>query len=155
VKPEHSAPWQWMWRLSRRVGRVHGWIRGWHHTWRCIVVCLALLMPSLTSARSTVLEVLQTSPVAGFQHYAGPVLFAFMQVGDPLALAREADNPYDPRAVRVFWQGVQIGHAPRVDNIDLARLMDAGVRVEARILHLQKSRDPWKRVLMEVVLLPD
>jgi hypothetical protein len=78
-----------------------------------------------------------------------------MQVGDPLALAREADNPYDPRAVRVFWQGVQIGHAPRVDNIDLARLMDAGVRVEARILHLQKSRDPWKRVLMEVVLLPD
>ena len=106
-------------------------------------------------ARNEVIEVLQTSPVAGFQHYAGPALSVFMQEGDALRLAREPDNPYDPRAVRVFWQGVQIGHAPRVDNVDLARLMDAGARVEGRILHLQKSRDPWKRVLMEIVLRPD
>jgi hypothetical protein len=77
-----------------------------------------------------------------------------MQRGDVLVLSREPDNPYDPRAVRVFWHGVQIGYAPRLDNADLARIMDRGVRVEGRILHLQVSRDPWKRVLMEIVI-PD
>lgn len=97
-------------------------------------------------------EILQVSPLAGFQHHAGPALFSLMNVGDRLLLRREPDNPYDPRAVRVEWQGTQIGYAPRADNVDLARLMDRGVPVEARILQLQKSRDPWKRVLIEIYL---
>ncbi len=94
--------------------------------------------------------ILQTSPLAGFQHYAGRALFPMMAVGQPLRLYREPGNPYDPKAVRVEWYGVQIGYAPRADNVDLARLMDRGVPVEARILHLQGGRDPWKRVLMEI-----
>jgi len=95
-------------------------------------------------------EILQVSPLAGFQHHAGPALFPLMNVGDRLTLRREPDNPYDAKAVRVEWYGTQIGYAPRVDNVDLARLMDHGVQVEARILQLQKSRDPWKRVLLEI-----
>jgi len=104
-------------------------------------------------AAGDAVQILQTSPVAGFQHHAGPALFPLMGVGDPLVLVREADNPYDSRAVRVYWRGVQIGYAPRMDNVDLARFMDAGVAVQGRILHLQRSRDPWKRVLMEIVIL--
>jgi len=100
--------------------------------------------------------ILQTSPLAGFQHYAGPMLFPLMQVGDTLLLRREPANPHDAQAVRVEWRGVQIGYAPRAENVDLARLMDRGTRVEGRILHLQKSRDAWKRVLMELyVMQPD
>ena len=97
--------------------------------------------------------ILQTSPLAGFQHYAGLALFPLMAPGQPLVLAREADNPFDGRAVRVEWYGVQIGYAPRADNVDLARLMDRGTAVAGRILHLQPSRDPWKRVLMEIYAL--
>jgi hypothetical protein len=33
--------------------------------------------------------------------------------------------------------------------------MDQGVKVQGRILHLQASRDPWKRVLMEILILED
>jgi hypothetical protein len=99
-------------------------------------------------------EILQVSPLAGFQFYAGAALFPLMNLGDPLTLRREPDNPYDPRAVRVEWRGTQIGYAPRADNVDLARLMDRGIAVEARILHLQKSRDPWKRMLIEITLAP-
>jgi hypothetical protein len=100
--------------------------------------------------------ILQTSPLAGFQHHAGPTLFPLMQVGDHLILRREPGNPHDRQAVRVEWRGVQIGYAPRAENVDLARLMDRGTRVEGRILNLQKSRDPWKRVLMELyVMQPD
>lgn len=99
-------------------------------------------------------EILQVSPLAGFQHHAGAALFALMSVGDRLALRRESDNPFDEKAVRVEWHGTQIGYAPRADNVDLARLMDRGIPVEARILHLQKSHDPWKRVLIEIYLAP-
>jgi hypothetical protein len=95
---------------------------------------------------------IQTSPLAGFQYHAGRALFPLMQVGDRLTLAREPDNPHDAKAVRVEWRCAMIGYAPRVDNADLARLMDNGVPVEGRIVHLQKARDPWKRVLIEVVV---
>lgn len=97
--------------------------------------------------------ILQTSPLAGFQHHAGLALFALMAPGQPLVLLREPGNPFDPKAVRVEWYGVQVGYAPRADNVDLARLMDRGTPVAARILHLQDSRDPWKRVLMEIYAL--
>jgi hypothetical protein len=99
-------------------------------------------------------EILQVSPLAGFQHYAGAAFFPLMKVGDPLILVREPNNPYDAKAVRVEWRGSQIGYAPRADNVDLARIMDRGTPVEARILHLQKARDPWKRVLIEIYLAP-
>jgi hypothetical protein len=103
-------------------------------------------------SRSEQYMILQTSPLAGFQHHAGQAVFALMQVGDRLVLQREPANPFDEKAVRVEWHGVQIGYAPRADNIDLARLMDRGTPIEGRILHLQKARDPWKRVLMELYI---
>lgn len=106
-------------------------------------------------ARSETRLILQTSPVAGFQHYAGNALFPFMQVGEVLTLVRDPDNAHDARAIRVYWHGVQIGHVPRRENPDLTRFMDRGQRVEGRILNLQASRNPWQRVLMEIVLVDE
>lgn len=99
--------------------------------------------------------ILQTSPLAGFQHYPGAALFALMQTGDALNLRREPDNPHDAKAIRVEWHGVQIGYVPRAENIDLARMMDRGTRIDGQILHLQKNRDPWQRVLIEIYVQPD
>ena len=114
-----------------------------------------LLLASLAQAAEVQeREILQVSPLAGFQHYAGAAFFPLMNVGDPLVLKREPNNPFDAKAVRVEWRGSQIGYAPRADNVDLARIMDRGTPVEARILHLQKARDPWKRVLIEIYLAP-
>ncbi len=116
---------------------------------------IALVLFACPSARAGVESriILQTSPLAGFQFHAGRALFPLMGVGDRLELHREPHNPHDPRAVRVDWRGVPIGYVPRLDNMDLARFMDSGVRAEARILHLQKSRDPWHRVLLEIQLV--
>ncbi len=110
-------------------------------------------MSAAPAAGTSTQLILQSSPLAGFQYYAGRALFPLMRVGDRLELRREPDNPHDPRAVRVEWNGVQIGYAPRTENVDLARLMDRGKPVSARILHLQKSRDPWKRVMMEIYII--
>ena len=121
---------------------------------RLLPIALLCVGTAAHAAEVEVREILQTSPLAGFQHYAGAALFPLMNVGDRLTLRREPGNPYDAKAVRVEWYGTQIGYAPRADNVDLARLMDRGTPVEARILHLQKSRDPWKRVLIEIYLVP-
>lgn len=133
--------------LTRPSGTLPRWGRGVGLT------CLALLAGCVQAGEAV--QILQTSPVAGFQHHAGPALFSLMQVGDVLTLSREPDNPHDGRAVRVLWHGAQIGYAPRLENVDLARFMDQGVPLQARILHLQTSRDPWKRVLMEIVILDE
>ena len=114
---------------------------------------LALPVRAESSLAAETRVIVQTSPLAGFQHYAGRALFPLLRVGDRLDLIREPDNPFDPRAVRVDWRGVQIGYAPRMDNIDLARLLDRGGGLEARILHLEVSRDPWRRILFEVVAI--
>lgn len=116
----------------------------------CLFGCF-LACSVLAGVESGIL--IQTSPLAGFQYHAGRALFPLMAVGDRLTLIREPDNPYDPRAVRVEWRGAMIGYAPRLDNVDLARLMDNGAAVEGRIVQLQKARDPWKRVLFDVLVV--
>jgi len=119
-------------------------------------IAVALVLTLLASSPRAATQqgiILQTSPLAGFQYHAGRAVFPLMRVGDRLGLVREPDNPHDPKAVRVEWRGAMIGYAPRADNVDLARLMDLGTRVEGRILHLQKGRDPWKRVLFEVLVV--
>jgi hypothetical protein len=95
---------------------------------------------------------LQDSPLAGFQYHAGKALWPQMQVGDALTLIREPDNPHDARAVRVEWQGHKIGYVPRRENADVARFMDGGQALVARIARLAEVRDPWSRVRFEILL---
>ena len=95
---------------------------------------------------------LQDSPLAGFQYHAGKTLWPQLKVGDALTLVREPDNRYDARAVRVDWQGHKLGYVPRRENADVARLMDGGQRLEARIVRLAEGRDPWSRVRFEILV---
>ncbi|MBT9567208.1 MAG: HIRAN domain-containing protein [Thiobacillus sp.] len=96
--------------------------------------------------------VLQDSPLAGFQYHAGKRLWPQMQVGDALVLIREPDNMHDARAVRVEWQGHKIGYVPRRDNADVARFLDNGQILLARINRLADVRDPWSRVRFEILI---
>jgi hypothetical protein len=95
---------------------------------------------------------LQDSPLAGFQYHAGKAMWPQMRVGDALTLVREADNPHDAKAVRVEWQGHKIGYVPRRENADVARFLDRGQALEARIARLAEVRDPWSRVRFEILV---
>lgn len=95
---------------------------------------------------------LQDSPLAGFQYHAGKTLWPQMRAGDSLTLVREPDNPYDARAVRVEWRGHKIGYVPRRENADVARLLDRGQPLAARIVRLAEVRDPWSRVRFEILI---
>lgn len=95
---------------------------------------------------------LQDSALAGFQYHAGKALWPQMRVGDALTLVREPDNPHDAKAVRVEWQGHMIGYVPRRENDDVARLLDHGQTLVARIARLAEVRDPWSRVRFEILV---
>ena len=121
----------------------------WPERWLLVAALLASLqVAAQTSARILV----QSSPLAGFQYHEGKALWDRMKIGDALTLVREPDNAHDPRAVRVEWQGHKLGYVPRKENEAVARQLDRGNRLEARIVQLRKHRDPWKRVEFEVFL---
>jgi hypothetical protein len=95
----------------------------------------------------------QSSPLAGFRHYAGESLWHEMREGDRLALVREAGNEHDGNAIRVEWRGQKLGYLPRAENRAVAAAMDNGDKVDARIAKLRQHRNPWQRVLIEVFVV--
>jgi hypothetical protein len=95
---------------------------------------------------------LQRSPVAGFQYHQGEDLWQTLTVGAVLNLVREPDNAYDQRAVRVDWLGQKLGYVPRMDNAAVSHLLDTGHVLDAEIVMLRDSENPWKRVEFAVFL---
>lgn len=112
---------------------------------------LALFIALCAPARAADARIIvQQSPLAGFQYYEGKGVWEMMRAGDALTLAREPQNPHDANAVRVEWRGQPLGYVPRRENGDVARQMDRGVPVRARIVQLREARNPWQRVEFEV-----
>ncbi|EXI68072.1 MAG TPA: HIRAN domain-containing protein [Candidatus Accumulibacter phosphatis] len=121
---------------------------------RRLSLLLALtLLPLLASGGETVRVLVQSSPLAGSQYYAASELWSQIRTGDRLELVREADNRHDRNAVRVEWKGRQLGYVPRAENRAVARALDAGEKLEARVSKLRQDPDPWRRVEFEVFLL--
>ena len=114
-----------------------------------LVIAAIGTVPPVPAAEAVI--VVQRSPLAGFRHHDGPEIWRDMKVGDRLQLVREADNPYDANAVRVDWRGVTLGYVPRRDNAAVARQMDRGAALEARVAGLRENRNRSVRVEFEVV----
>jgi hypothetical protein len=110
---------------------------------------VAMLSGPATAAEAFI--VLQRSPLAAFRHYDGRATWPELRVGAPLALAREPDNPYDANAVRVEWQGRKLGYVPRRENAAVARHLDRGTPLQARIAALRQNRNRTVRIELEIV----
>ena len=116
------------------------------------IVVIAFAYASPVTAQPATRILIQSSPVAGFQFHEGKRVWDQLKVGDALALVRQPDNAHDARAVRVEWNGHLLGYVPRAENDAVARQLDRGNKLEARIVRLTKHRDPWKRIEFEVFL---
>jgi hypothetical protein len=119
---------------------------------RLAALALALALSAPAGARGAdAVIVVQRTPLAGFRHHEGRTIWRDMKAGDRLQLVREPDNPYDANAVRVDWRGVALGYVPRGDNAAVARQMDRGAALEARIASLRENRNRSVRVEFEVI----
>ena len=83
------------------------------------------------------------------------LLYQQLEEGERLTLLREPNNEYDERAIAVLTQeGKKLGYIPRVNNLILSRLMDAGYVLYAlvRSKELQVRDKPDYRIVIKVYL---
>ena len=72
--------------------------------------------------------------------------------GTMLTLQREPANAHDKLAIRVYdTVGHALGYVPRITNAPLARLMDAGKQLLARI-ETKEWRGDWLRIDISVYM---
>ena len=119
------------------------------------ILCTAVLTCALAAPASAqqMRILVQSSPLAGSQYYALSSVWGEIRTGDKLLLKREPENRHDANAIRVEWNGHQLGFVPRAENRALAAAMDRGEKVEARVARLKRHRNPWQRVEFEVYLV--
>ncbi|MFV0337956.1 MAG: HIRAN domain-containing protein [Chthoniobacterales bacterium] len=90
--------------------------------------------------------------VAGTSHRPVQEIESSLQAGTFLMLKREAQNPHDALAIMILTEGGEhIGYVPRVKNEALARLMDAGKLLFARI-ESKKWRGDWLKIDIQIFL---
>lgn len=95
---------------------------------------------------------LQRSPLAGFQYHEGERIWPQLRPEQTLALVREPANRFDPNAVRIDWNGHELGYLPRVQNTAVSQMLDRGETLVARIAALREDGAPWQRMEVEVWL---
>jgi HIRAN domain. len=90
--------------------------------------------------------------IAGFGFWDGCEAFEHLKIGTRLDLAREADNPFDPYAVAIYYGEYKLGFIPRGSNHDISKYLDMGLGdiYEVRITRITPDVPPEQQV--EVVL---
>ena len=98
---------------------------------------------------------IQRAQIAGFAYHAGGRLWPQLHEGDAVQLVLEGGNPHDPQAVRVDFaspgqEGGTLGYLARTENGAIARALERGQVLQARISHLRDSPNPRNRVEVEI-----
>lgn len=92
--------------------------------------------------------------IAGFAYHDGPLVRNQLRVDDSLEVRADFSNPHDRHAIGLWHQGSMIGYVPRSENRHLARLIQQGASLHARILELPPGADAWNAVRIEIGFSP-
>jgi hypothetical protein len=114
------------------------------------VLLLTWASATLAQDRGRAEILVQVSLTAGLRYHEAKAVWNQMKEGDALTLVREPENPYDLSAVRVDWSGHKLGYIPRTQNATVARQMDRGNKLEARITKLTQYRNHRRKLEFEV-----
>lgn len=93
-------------------------------------------------------------PLAGFRHHRAIGVWPFLHPGAAVELRREPWNRHDPRAVAVYFRRDKLGYLPRSDNVTVARWLDQGRPLSARIARLDEAAPSARRLLLRLELQP-
>lgn len=73
--------------------------------------------------------------------------------GDPLDLEIETDNLYDPYAVKILFNGMQIGYVERDKARVLSRELQSGRSVTAHAINVQHPQEPFQYGISKIRLV--
>jgi len=88
--------------------------------------------------------------VRGLVYYSYTKLENTIKEGDELLLQREADNKYDSFAIAVYYDSLKLGYIAAYENIVLANMMDAEVKLHAFVNYLNTERAITQKLSIEV-----
>jgi hypothetical protein len=88
--------------------------------------------------------------IAGFQYYKGAEAEMYFKEDDLLVLQRQPKNPHDYFAVEVYHGNNKLGYLPRTGNKVIARMMDQGVSLHAKIRSIDPDAHPYRKVKVRV-----
>ena len=95
---------------------------------------------------------LEDAHIAGTTHVEGiDVLAEGIEIGQELELKRDVNNLQDTWAIRVIAQDQRVGYIPADCNEMLARLMDSGKKLGAKVTE-KELLGSWHKIHMEVYL---
>ena len=86
--------------------------------------------------------------IAGFGYWEGCEAFEHLKIGTKLELVREADNPFDPYAVAIYYEDYKLGYIPRGSNHDISKYLDMGLDdiYEVKITRITPDAHPENQV---------
>lgn len=95
-----------------------------------------------------------TCHIAGFQYYDGALVLSELKPGMTLDLVPVLDNPHDPEAVAVKYNGIMTGYIPAHLVGPLSAMCYFGHRdvFECRVLQVAPENDPWEQVRIGVLV---
>lgn len=89
-------------------------------------------------------------PIAGLKYYRAVELSTLMHRGDELSLEHEANNPHDPDAVMIFWQGNKIGYIPSQYAKHLHELLEQHQNISGNIVEIDPEAGESRWVKLNV-----
>ena len=93
------------------------------------------------------------SYVAGTSYIEDESILEEIKEGDKLTLKREPDNRFDDNAILVFDEkSRKLGYIPEKDNIVVARRMDAGKYLTAKVVD-SVSKGFFKQIKISIYLV--
>ena len=88
--------------------------------------------------------------VAGVQfHELGKVIDR-LTAESMLNLVEEHDNKYDPYAVAIYFDHVQVGYVPKSMSAEISNAL-YDYFLECKVIKINKEAKPWNRLLVEIV----
>lgn len=86
----------------------------------------------------------------GLQYYNYKQLQKKIKEGDELQLWHDAENMHDSFAIEVKYANQKMGYLPAYENIVIANILDAGVRLTAFVSRHNKKEELWNRMAIEI-----
>ncbi len=118
-----------------------------------LLTAKGLTKPAFTFTEEEKTTALLKCCIAGYAYYQGEKVIDQLHPDLKLELKREPENPYDNKAIAIYFKNQKLGFIPRVNNKVIANIMDQKMPVFAKILKINPGNDVWDKVKVEVLMV--
>ena len=99
-------------------------------------------------------RVLASFHIAGYQFGEGALVLDHLKPGARLEMVAEPDNPHDPSAIALYFEGKRLGYIPADHNEYFAIMLHYGHAdaFEYIVQQVAPDRSPWHQVCAAIYM---